>query len=284
MADLIAADRVRIGGIIDDLRQANTDATEAFEAAILGHGDPVYDTVENAAWYIENAFLKLVIAAEVFDLVDIKRLILEDIREASTKKYGFADSTMGPDEPRSIWLARYRQFLHAFETIGGSEQENSVTKDVTEIIRATAYPITDKQLFGTVPASEDEVHRRIEGVLRCVFPDLKHKPVLTKPIKNFEPDTGLPSIRTLIEYKFVRRSADVPVIADQILADTRGYVSRDWATFLYVIYETRRFRPEHEWNALLRDCGATSSTTAIVLSGEAPLTRTRGGTRGGRVR
>jgi hypothetical protein len=110
--------------------------------------------------------------------------------------------------------------------------------------------------------------------LKCVFPDLKHKPTLTKQIKNFEPDTGIPSIETLIEYKFLSRREDIATIADEVLADTRGYTSRDWNRFLYVIYETNRIRPEKDWNQLLRQSGVPENTTIVVLGGE-PTRRKR---------
>ena len=63
---------------------------------------------------------------------------------------------------------------------------------------------------------------------------------------------------------------DIPTIADQILADTRGYVSKDWKTFLYVIYKTNRFKPENDWIELLRQSGVPENTTVVVLSGEPP--------------
>lgn len=270
-------DRVRIGAVLDDLRQAETTADNEFSAGVLGYSQSEYDTPSNAAWHIEVAFLKLLTAVEVLGLSELKRLVVDDIKSAKSKTDGFADSERGPDEPYSVWMGRYRQYIKAIETIGGAELERSVTKDLTEILRATEYPITDPRLFGGVPNSEDDVHRRIEGVLRCVFPDLKHKPQLTKPIKNFEPDTGLPGIQTLIEYKFLGKSGDVSSVADQVLADTRGYHSRDWTTFVYVIYETNRFRPEREWLQFLRECGVSTSTSLIVLSGEpAPKKKSKG--------
>jgi len=100
---------------------------------------------------------------------------------------------------------------------------------------------------------------------------LKHKPSLTKPIKNFEPDTGLPSIKTLIEFKFISDDKAAKDIAEEILADTRGYYSKEWKQFLYVIYETHRIRPESEWNELLRQCGVDDNTNVIVLCGTPPL-------------
>jgi REase_DpnII-MboI len=120
------------------------------------------------------------------------------------------------------------------------------------------------------PGNEDDVHVRVEAVLRCVFPDLRRKPPVAKQIKNFHPDTGIPSIGTLIEYKFMRDDAEAKRITDEILADTRGYDSKEWKNFVYVIYETQRIRPESQWRQLLRESGVTTNTEVIVISGEQP--------------
>jgi len=55
-----------------------------------------------------------------------------------------------------------------------------------------------------------------------------------------------------------------------VLADTRGYVSKDWERFVHVIYETVRLKPESEWTHMLRESGVGDNTTAVVISGERP--------------
>jgi DpnII restriction endonuclease len=149
----------------------------------------------------------------------------------------------------------------------------TVTKNIIEIIRATEYAITDPKCFNGPPSDEGEVHARIEAVLRCVFPDLLTKPQITKPIKNFEPDTGLRSVRTLIEYKFVESLQDAKRVSDEILADTRGYVSGDWDRFIYVVYETKRVKRESEWENLMRSSGVGENARVIVISGEEPKSK-----------
>lgn len=173
-------------------------------------------------------------------------------------------------EPYLIWRARLFQFERALETTLAEPKSTTVAKDVIEILKATQYSITDKNCFENPPTNEKDVHVRIEAVLRCVFPDLLHKPPIAKQIKNFEPDTGLPSIRTLIEYKFMADLGEEKRIADEILADTRGYVSDDWKTFIYVIYETKRIKPESQWRQLLRTSGMDANTEVVVISGEPP--------------
>lgn len=147
---------------------------------------------------------------------------------------------------------------------------STVTRQVVDILRATIYSIIDPKCFASPPSNEDQVHSRIEAILRSVFPNLRHKPTVAKPIKNFEPDTGLPSVETLIEYKFISTQADVKRVADEVLADTRGYVSKDWSQFVYVIYETKRLRSQVEWKELLRSSGVDESAQILVICGEEP--------------
>lgn len=263
----------RISSIVTDLRTAITKADQTFDHAVIFTGpayafDATNFDLEDAAWWIEIAFLKMLAATEALGLNHLREMVVADLKAAKQGPEGLIESAMGPEEPYSRWLARLRQYTAAIETLSEPQHTHLITKDLTDILRATEYVLVDPKLFGAPPKDEDDVHRRIEGVLRCVFPDLKHKPALTKPIKNFQPDTGLPSIRTLIEYKYLSRAESVGVIADQLLADSHGYRSPEWNTFVYVIYETKRFRPETEWNQFLESCGVASNTTVIVISGE----------------
>lgn len=242
-------------------------ADELFDKIHLyGYGDE-YDK-GSCEWYTEIAFLELIVLSEALNLDHLRRELVELRNNAQTK--GFSRSAMGLDEPYSVWLSELRKYVHAFEALLGTKKTHTITKEVEAILRECNYSINNPDLFQAPPVGESEVHKRIEGVLKCVFPDLLTKPRLPKPIKSFEPDTGLPSVQTLIEYKFLSRKNAVDQIADEVLADTRGYESREWDKFVYVIYETKRFKAESEWNHLLRKCNVPRNTSIIVLSGEAP--------------
>lgn len=218
---------------------------------------------------VESCVLQLLAIAESLGLTDFREMLHAEYLKVTRSKEGFYASERSPDgDPYSKVLARIRCFLRALDGFFPDEAIVSVTKDVLDILRDIHYVIADKRVFGTAPANETDVHLRIEGILKCLFPDLKHKPKLTKQIKNFEPDTGISSVRTLIEYKFLSRNEDVGPLADAIFADTCGYASPEWKRFLFVIYETKRFRKEKEWNQLLRESGVPESTRVVVLSGE----------------
>ena len=220
-------------------------------------------------WAIERCFIKLLAIIEALGLSKLHEMVLSEYSRVKETKGGVLASETDPEgQPYSPIISKLRRFLGAIEQFYPSDEHTKISKDLLQIIRDIHYTITDKELFKGIPQHERDVHIRIEGILKCVFPDLKHKPTLNKPIKNFEPDTGIPSIETLIEYKFLSRRDDVGTIADEILADTRGYNSKDWKQFMYVIYETKRFRRENECNQLLRQSGISENTKVVVLSGE----------------
>jgi len=222
----------------------------------------------SADWYAKQAYATLIALCEAWEMPALRRDIEEALKEAANQ--GFLTTDRTPDgDPYMKALGPARRYHSVLQAVFGTEPSRTVTKDLEAILRETTYAITDTVVFGRAPMSEEDVHRRIEVVLRCIFPDLLHKPRLTKAIKNFEPDSGIPSIATLIEYKFISDRARVNTVADEVLADTRGYTHKDWKAFIYVIYETERFRPESQWRQLLRECDAAVNTTVIVLTGNA---------------
>ncbi len=182
---------------------------------------------------------------------------------------GISNSEMGPEEPYLVWAEKLRPFVLAIEAIcPTNEAGERVNKELREIVQRSVYALCDDEIYNSPPANENDVHVRIEAILKCYYPDLKRKPALTKPIKNFEPDTGIASLKTLIEYKFAKTKKEAKRIADEILADASGYRSRQWKNLLYVIYETKRLLPEGDWKRLLHECELHEGYDVIVLSGD----------------
>ncbi|MFY7954220.1 MAG: hypothetical protein ACOVT5_17080 [Armatimonadaceae bacterium] len=258
-----------IDEVYENIFRANNALRRTIDMRSFGAaaGD-IGDEEDLIAHYSEAAYIQLMALLEVLGITHMHGMVVDLFRRAKKAKDGWRKTRMGPEEPYLEWAAHLHVFADALRAMFAKPAEGIVSKDVEQILRATLYSITDERCFSSPPKDEHDVHVRIEAVLRCLFSDLKHKPPLGKPIKNFEPDTGLPSIRTLVEYKFISTPADAKRVADEILADTRGYVSSEWDSFFYVIYETKRVRPEAEWEGLLRSSGVPHSTKVIVLSGE----------------
>jgi len=243
-----------------------TDAYNYFMESVYVSRDVSNEPELISEHYMQKAFVSTLVFLEVHSLNETYKEVNQLYIQA--KKDGLLKSAMGIEDPYLVWGEYLQNYIDAVAVSFNADLHKGViSKDILSILKAVQYSITDPDMFDSPPSNETEVHKRIEGVLRCVFPNLKHKPQLTKPIKNFEPDTGLPSIRTLIEYKFISNKLQAKTAAEEVLADTRGYISREWETFIYVIYETRRIKPESEWKQLLKECNV-QNTEIIVLSGE----------------
>lgn len=255
----------QLAAALDGVSQSIGQAQNSLETSIFGGQDWAE---ESAEWYVQLAFMQLRLIAESLELPELRREIQASV---DGMKGDLLSTERTPDGDLYLKaLSIVRQFREAIQSVYVLESSQAVTRDLEGILREATYAITDSRAFGAPPANEDDVHRRIESILRCVFPDLKHKPQISKPIKNFQPDTGIPSIGTLIEYKFIASADAAVAIVDEILADTRGYTSAEWRSFVYVIYETKRFRPEAQWRQLLRECEAAVNTSVVVLTGNPP--------------
>ena len=256
---------------IKEIKSLIISASNYFQQGQLRERDVFNEPEFLAEADLEDAFIRILVFTEAIGLAKAHDRLNELFNQA--KKDGLLKDAMGIEENYLVWAHILHTYLDGIATAYNINiSEGIISKDISSIIRACEYTITDNKLFQNLPSSEKDVHIRVEGTLKAYFPDLKTEPSLTKPIKNFKPDTGLPSIKTLIEFKFISTDKEAKVVADEILADTRGYYSKDWKQFLYVIYETHRIRPEAEWNDLLRECGVDSNTNAIVLSGTPPTT------------
>lgn len=213
-------------------------------------------------------------------------MLILSILEASGNKFllkqGLADfdlcrkkpleSKMGPEEPYLVWpwkVQDYADLLAAIYVPAAAKTTEEVAP-LIEILKRCEKYLVHPTLFAWPPCGEADVHERIEELLACNYPRLQHKPRLNKSIKNFEPDTGLPSIKTLVEYKYVSSQDDARRIVEEILADIGGYQSRDYVQFVFLIYETERFRRLDEWEDVISRSNPPNPVEVVLLKGVRP--------------
>lgn len=258
-----------INEIVGSIRGSISKAYSNLEDWVLQEEDYFEEFIK---YHLETAFVKLRVFLEAAGLTDTLKSV-KQLHSLAKKEYGETEQSPETGEPYLVWAQKLGEYLYSLECVFGEPKSGTITKDVVEVLKASQYSITDRKCFDHSPNNEKDVHVRIEALLRCVFPVVIHKPNITKPIKNFEPDTGLPSIRTLIEYKFISTADEAKRVCEELLADTRGYVSTEWDSFIYVIYETKRIQSEKEWNQLLRASGLDGSSNIVVIHGEEPKKR-----------
>jgi len=183
----------KISNLEESLKSIDKNLSEAHEILDRNPGlGREYDIPEiQAEYHLESAFIQTLV---LLDRLNLSRTY-DKFNEiyAKAKNKGILKTALGDDERYLVWSSEIYTYLTA---IGNSYNINPFStkfcSDLINILRSTLYSITDKNIFSSSPLNEDDVHKRIEGVLKCVFPDLKNKPVITKAIKNFIPDTGLP--------------------------------------------------------------------------------------------
>lgn len=230
-----------------------------------GSGDAIDHEI--AIDNLENAILSFVVLLEQYPdkhgtLLDEARKLLKSSREAPLKV------KVLDGEPFLVWPYRLLDIVGIFKAIHLPEKKTE--KDISsllEVITNSEYYITETNTFKNVPSSENDVHVRIEGLLKCIYPDLLTKPRLSKPIKSFEPDTAIPSLRTLIEYKYITNRTEGKKILDQILTDILGYQIDDYDNFIFVIYETHRLFPKGDWARAIESCKPRNQIEFVVDEG-----------------
>jgi hypothetical protein len=183
----------RIAEALASVRNSLSDATTAFENGVYStgaHGPHDYNLLAEDS--LESAFLKMLV---LLDRIGLERTYSQLRELYSEARQDFLRVDIYDGDPYLHWRTVLLRFVAAVSAAESVEIPSIVSKDVESILRACTNAITDRACFPDVPKRESDVHVRIEAVLRCVFPDLKSKPSLTKPIKNFQPDRGFPAFR-----------------------------------------------------------------------------------------
>ena len=252
---------------------ASYDASEDYSdwANNIRQGDPYCPNTSHVERLVESAFLQLLTLAEYLEFRFLHETIVTTYRNA--KLVGLAKLDYFEDTSAWChWTSTIIQFVDVLAAVTGTMEGGvqPVSVELNAMLRNMQNAITDKRCFAP-PENETQVHDRIEAILRCTFPDLVRKPPMPKPITAFIADTGIPSISTIIEYKYLSQADQARAIANEILSDTRGYSGTGWNRMIFVIYETRRFSSLEEWRLLLSQCGVPNSTQLILLHGEEPI-------------
>ena len=262
-----------IASAVKGIHQTLGDCYSAWEQIDkpIKMGEPFWaDPKAAAESLLEKAFLACIAFLEVTGTTTLLELAKADYQEA--KRTGYLKATALEDDPCAeylVWGERIRLYADAASTGCGVVEHGGVDPSLLAILRNSEYVINDRDLYGNPPREEREVHQRVEAILKAVYRDWLHKPRLAKAVNGFEPDTGIPSLKTLVEYKYIKAAEDVARVAEQILADTRGFASRDWDKVVFVIYESGRFRSEDQWNQLLASCEVAGNANVVVIHGEA---------------
>jgi hypothetical protein len=194
--------------------------------------------------------------------------------KASQSPHHLWDFGEEESSPFLVHALELRKQLDAVEVALLEPSVEPLVSELSLVLRRTVYSITDEKAFGSPPSRESDVHNRIEAILKCFYADCVHKPPIATFLKKFEPDTGIPSLKTLIEYKFADTAEKARTYVDQLFADIVGYSGDHYDQLIFVLYETGRFFSEEQWTQALEEkkerlveVGGQGRVRAIVLQG-----------------
>jgi hypothetical protein len=232
-----------------------------------GTGDPIDRAI--AERELDKAILSFIVLLEQYP--DKHGTLLEDAKNLLTSSRAKPlQVEVLEGQAYLIWPFKLRDLVDMFSSLHIPKNETKSDKDVDSlvgILNRSEYYITQTDIFGSVPRSENDVHTRIEGLLRCFYSDIQTKTRISKTIKNFEPDTEIPSLKALIEYKYITNRAQGKTTVDQVLADMSGYQSPDRDNIIFVIYETRRVFPKADWDRMIKSCRPQNRIECVVIKG-----------------
>lgn len=114
--------------------------------------------------------------------------------------------------------------------------------------------------------SEREVQDIMWLMLRPYFKDLIDEETLPKLGHSaYKPDFAIPSLRTLLEVKYVRKKGDFKTVEKEILEDSVAYLTntKDYGKLIVFIYDHSSSVQEHE--VTMRDLCKVSNITDVVI-------------------
>jgi hypothetical protein len=138
------------------------------------------------------------------------------------------------------------------------------------VISKTAVILGNK---GMAPKSETEVRNAVLEVCSYSFPDAIKEVSIPKILKHYKGDLGIPSLRTMVEFKYIDSYDEMKAALDGVYADMKGYKYPDWETFYGVFYMTGPFYTQEDVEHEFKFVGADRSWTPIVVQGPGARTR-----------
>lgn len=143
-------------------------------------------------------------------------------------------------EPFMIIHEEFREFLSAFTEFDYNFLHRTESNKLKQILENT-NAIIDKTK--TIIKNETSIYRPVKWFIEIVFPNTKSlfKARFIKKFTTYHPDILVPEISSAVEYKFVRRGANVSAYLDQIKTDADNYEGDSEYKFFYavVFYEIK---------------------------------------------
>lgn len=141
-------------------------------------------------------------------------------------------------------IASVKNVVSASATTGYHKIDVRIT-NILEAIPGSAH------LLKYSIQNEMDIDRFAESLLLPLYPDLNSSPSLTLADSYRQPDSALPSIKTLVEYKLITTKEARSKVVDEMQADIRNYYQSPWEHLVFGVGQSEPFLTKERLEGVL---------------------------------
>ncbi len=215
---------------------------------------------------VRELAIKLMAAFEYLRLPDTAARFRTAVEGLSATAFAYSEQ-MGGMYSTSLEVIRpYVEIVEAIAGLPTPQGPDTAARDVLkQLLRSTARYLF---LRKAEPTSESGLQKKIYPLLRAAFPDTTREVSVPHVAKTYKADFGVPSLNTLVEYKYCNSRSDWPKALDEVYADMKGYSGTpQWNHFYVVFYLTDRFTTQEEVDAEFLATASQAWTPMVVFGG-----------------
>ncbi|WP_123767417.1 hypothetical protein [Achromobacter xylosoxidans] len=250
---------------IEQAAQALSDLENAEFSSTLDQTDEADHAQENLVYHLKRALLSIGTLAD--------RMGARIVAEKASKLLHDDKVLRHTERIEDLHSAALAQAYRLLEPLGAMLGLGIVTgQDALANVLRSTRTILDGG--GVTVKREEDVRNGVLSVIRYVFDDATKELTIPRIIKSSKADIAIPSIQTLIEFKLIRKKADLVASLDGVSADMRNYCHPEWRSIYGVFYMQDPFftqeQIEREWKMSLSD----KTWTPIIVLG--PIAKAAG--------
>jgi len=221
------------------------------------------DAKQTLRYLIEKLYLDASVLAERLEIPNFSSIINSE-RIAASSDFSENIYTHHDELPHLPHLSRINMHISTLRTM--TDVASTTAHDVLKTILQNTGKILIKN--GINPSKENHVRNAVLELIRFGFEDAHKEVPIPKGFKTYRADIGIPSVRALIEYKFVKSLTEMKASLDGVYADMKGYSGEDsWRTFYAVFYMTEPFVRQDEVERKFGLVNADLNWIPIVVHG-----------------
>lgn len=179
--------------------------------------DTYYSAMSYVSATVEEAWKTIALALELSGAPELKKALDADLKEQTKQSLSYDDE----GDPYSPALVSVRGWVMRLKAVYGIKSGRTAQREhLRHLLRQTAEIV---HLFGVEPEKEKHVSDPVYKIVRLSFPDAVSEPHLTRPLRNFKPEFGIPSLATVVEYKYTASEAETKKVLAGLYEDMKGY-------------------------------------------------------------